>query len=313
MIEILRFPWYALHVHNGMSVRNRVSKLRKWWLSERFRRFVNADNRRNTPTADYRYVTLVCNRDVLLSQASLFSVLQSVKRPPVLTVVSDGTLSSVDAIQALRFWPNEIEFLVVENVAAAFYDIGATSLSRLCKSHVFGLKLGACLFCAMTSRVLYSDSDVLWFRDPEELINLYRGHSVVGTTDFQHSYDKRFLKQLPEKGRRLLEDSVPVNAGVAIWQNAAGLVYLVEDILRSFLRFSPETFTEQTIVAYLSHAVGTVMDGKMVYLAEEPRSCFNMSWENKPWYARHYAGPCRDQFWIDASVFRADRLSSLSL
>jgi hypothetical protein len=254
------------------------------------------------PPANFAYLTLMCRRDLLMTQLSLLSLARVCTKLPSLIVAHDESLVAQEVREALSFWPQPIKCLDCPTVASYHQVKGLEQLAIFCKRHIFGFKLAACLYAVNTGQLLYADADVLWFKDPEPLVTSHTDKVVWGAEDCHPSYDPDLLRYLPEDQVQLLSKKPFVNAGFALYNqlflNAIQLQTYTEVILKN----DPiHEFSEQTLVAIHAKTEGGILTSEEVCVSCEYTTNIYPSFSGKNWFARHYIRPVRQQFWIDAA------------
>lgn len=219
---------------------------------------------------------------------------------PKLIVGCDDSVSVQMASAFYRSWPGGVDAFAISDVAQWHRQRGDEIMARFCKAHVFGFKHCLCLMALEMNRqpVLYSDSDVLWFRDPAQLFAKYSSLSVFGSVDCGLSYNHSLLADFPEF-KALLADGWGINAGFAIFNDRPSYGSKENFFIERVLEEKPvHFFSEQTLFAILVKKYGGVIAKDDVVISES-RSLFP-SWISKKWYARHYVSSVREQIWSDA-------------
>lgn len=286
-----RFPWHIFHPHNWCRLRA-FSDL-SHYLAKRFPPQLN-HSRDAEPT--WRYVTMTCQDDLLMTKVSLRSLAKHAAKLPYLIVAFDESLSLSVAKDAFSDWSGPIEFWSRKDVEG-HYRSESPGIASFCREHIFGFKLAACCRASENSRVIYCDADVLWFRDFAKLMSEYKSHEIHVSTDPYCSLDERVFNVLPQL--TVDQISVPPSycAGFMIWNTHRVLVDRIEHLLNSFTRVhTASRFTEQTIVAALGAEFGTRIDLADVEMIE-PGSV-SLFPRSSP-IARHYPTKFRPQFWLD--------------
>ena len=123
------------------------------------------------PESGLRYLTISGRSHWLMLRESLFSLYQSWKQLPQVTVVSDGSWTSEEFQSVFGWWPSKIEVLTREEVIAAVRTGGEEELAQYAAQSPYGLKLSAIVHTARQPQpVLFVDADILWFKDPAPLL-----------------------------------------------------------------------------------------------------------------------------------------------
>jgi hypothetical protein len=232
-------------------------------------------------------------------RASLWSLLQSSADVPRLIIAGDRTMKKFDLAQLVKWWPAPVEIWLADELQAYSDRNLPSHIAMLCRNHVYGLKAAAIMRASLMGPVIYADTDVLWFRPPQQLLP----DSSVGDRvwlrlqeDRQMAYDSRLLGPWP-----FLGEEPHYCAGVMV---ASGdLRPAFEQITSAEVQRIYETpgqFTEQTTFAALQRKIGIPgLEADRAYLSWEDRFTLRPRIFDKPWVLRHYVGPARHLYWRD--------------
>lgn len=298
----MRFPHNIFNPFNNADLRWRGSMLFQYLLSRG-----KSPCLKYKPPADFSYLTLMCREDSLMTRLSLLSLAKNSSALPRLVIAHDESISEEEVRKVLDFWPISFDCLSREEVASRLCASEGAMLAKFCNRHIFGYKLAACLLLAKECRVLYADSDVLWFRDAGMLMQECALKPLYATTDLGHSYNHRILSTLPENLEFLLQQQPYLNAGVAIYNRNLPELNLYHDYISEALSEHPvHRFSEQGLVAALAKQIGGVISNDVVCMAQNDRNSILPSNKDESWYARHYVSMprVRQQYWIDAFWMR---------
>ncbi|QIR37987.1 hypothetical protein HCG51_15610 [Tolypothrix sp. PCC 7910] len=277
-------------------MRERISYYRQYRLSIRDTPMIPVK-----PIANFNYVTLTCRKDLKMTQLSLETLVRHSSALPELVVAYDESLTENEVQEAFKFWSRP--FLCLDRLSTAkfHHDQGQQLLANFCDKHIFGFKLSVCLRVAQQNRVLYADSDVLWFRDSVELMKRYSEKAIYAAEDYNDSYNKKLLLKLDEQLQKYLAQTPFINAGFAIFNRFIPEIDEYKEFLSYILAEQPiHHFSEQTLVAILTKTIGDTIKEQDVYVKEHYLTSWKASFCQKPWIARHYISPVRHQLWIDA-------------
>jgi hypothetical protein len=255
------------------------------------------------PNAGFTYLTLACIDDLLMTRCSLYTLARSSSALPRLVVACDESLPEKVLKDSLDFWPSEIICLNREVVSNFWRMRADQQIADFCMRHIFGYKIAACLMLAVDSRVLYSDGDVLWFRDPVNLMGIHGEFPLYGSSDIYASYHHNLLGKLPGSLPEDLKNRPFINAGVAIYNRDLHEIDRFRQYLDAVLSEDPvHRFSEQGLVAALVVQIGGVISSETVCMDHEESSLCLPSFRSKPWVARHYISrpDLRAQFWVDS-------------
>lgn len=289
------FPRLALDPRNRLTARHRLSHLLQWWIALR-----GGQHIKNAPAADFGCLALVCPQDLLLLRANLTTMARHASKLPQLVLALDEALSEGEARHAMAFWPGQIAYFTRDTTAKYHEETGSNLIAEFCRRSVFGYKFAACLRRCITGRFLYCDADVLWFRDVVPFVDNHSRFPIFAATDPFRSYNEAFLACLPPEDRQRLVDPPFVNAGFAVWNSVPDQGFINRMLSVALAGPNVHPLTEQTMVATFAKTVGGIIAAHDVNVMVEPRSFLRPSFRHTPWVARHYIGPVREQFWLDA-------------
>lgn len=251
---------------------------------------------------DFTYATLVSKGDLLLNRVSIASFLRIHQDLPVFALGLDGSASKEEVIKELSGLPIEMEFYGVNDVAHWHENAGHLALGRFCREHVFGFKLGLNLMLAEKKKVFYADADVLWFAPIQTEIARCCAKPIYASVDLSvSSIDFNLVEII--KGELGIDSIKPPFgcAGISLFNKAPqDTIKIVDQICEKFIgRIKINRLTEQTIVALIAAQCGAFLDSRSICMVDVYSNLLP-TWWRKKWIARHYAGPMRSQFWIDA-------------
>jgi hypothetical protein len=249
-----------------------------------------------------RYVTLVGRKHWLLLRESLVSLHRSWQSIPQLTVVSDGSWGKEEFLDAFRFWPDPIEVLMPDDITVPLVNAGQTALAQLAAHHPLGLKLAAIIYLAHEEQILFVDSDILWFSDPQHILAQLRdlpGPSTAVEDGF--SYNEEIIRRHCPGGF-----SPPhINTGCAYLNGELCGNDFLQSMLATALEQPKHPFNEQTIIAVAVNQLGRRLPVEfcLVYFDD----AFALR-RRRPWregyHSRHYVHWMRHQFYRDALRLR---------
>jgi nucleotide-diphospho-sugar transferase len=237
-----------------------------------------------------------------LLRESLLSLHNACQAIPRVRVVSDGTVSAAELREFLRWWPNTLETRDAEQLLAPHERKGRRALVDFARFHVMGKKMAAIVEACESGPVLYSDVDVLWFRDPAALQS--GGNGAVTVTmcqDYQMSYDRQLIERL---GLHSLESEPYVNAGLMwirgnLWADTDLEAWLSE-ALKEY-----NFFSEQTMFAALAKTgAAPAWSPSKVACMNDDSTSLAPTYRRTQWIARHYVTTVRHLFWRDALSIR---------
>lgn len=260
--------------------------------------------------ADFQYLTLTCRRDIEMLRISLLSLEKSATSLPRLMVVHDDSIGELEVRSSLSFWPGKIAVIDRKTISDWHSKRGNVQVAGFCNAHVLGLKFAACAMQSTLERVLFVDSDVLWFNDVNEVIARHCDLPIYASGDAVRSYDEELLALGERELARELTFPPYVNSGTVVYNRP--LLEIAD--FRAMLTFMterrpPSYFSEQTMIAMATKLVGAVMASEVIHISLQTDQSRRGSFHQQVWHARHYVKPVRQQFWIDAAVLFNSRLA----
>jgi|688.fasta_scaffold05333_2 hypothetical protein len=255
------------------------------------------------PKSQIKYLTLTGDAYRTMTRLSLWSLASKASLIPQLIIVHEDTSNANEIKSWLDFWPSEFQIYSQSEVANIYRDNGLEFHAKYIDSHIFGLKFLASLLFCQNNGLIYSDVDVLWFKDINELIDKYQYEN--GFTwlahDYNHSYNSYLTEKFPDIFYYKFNEFPPGNAGF-VWHKKSDFQQpWLESAIKATLSENPiNEFSEQMILAHMSIANGGILDINDVCVNIHPKTKVSASFINQPWFARHYVRTIRRQFWIDA-------------
>jgi hypothetical protein len=199
----------------------------------------------------------------------------------------------------VKWWPAPVEIWLADELQAFSDRNLPPHIAMLCRNHVYGLKAAAIMRASLMGPMIYADTDVLWFRPPQQLLP----DSSVGDRvwlrlqeDRQMAYDSRLFGPWP-----FLEEEPHYCAGVMVASGDLRPAFeqiTSPDVERIYE--TPGQFTEQTTFAALQRKIGSpALEADKAYISWEDRFTLRPRIFDKPWVLRHYVGPVRHLYWRD--------------
>jgi hypothetical protein len=259
--------------------------------------------KQNKGTESYHLVMLCGIMQLDLLNETLFSIRKNFDAVPAIYLFTDKELNPDVCRKAIK-WTNQDNITIISITECLTYHQKSPSLCRFIDSNPMGLKLAAILQVGEKGKpVLYSDTDVLWFRDPfPELDALIQDKNIrlSLSLDFQPAYDQNLIT----KGKLEILNQEPFYcAGILLFKNANPLHQTKLDEMIELASHQSNHFTEQTIFSYLCKLEGNVgLNADQFFLSTEDQ--FSIMPKKREIIARHYIGPNRHLFWRDAFFSR---------
>jgi hypothetical protein len=292
------FPFWIFNPTNTASVHYRVATIAQYLLCKK-----NISIKRTQQTTDdYVYASLFSREDKYLSKISLLSFLKHAAHRPKIVLGLDQSTSKEEAINHFSNWNIPIDFYTPPEVASWHKARGNDSMAWFCMEHVFGFKLALNLMLASENNVFYADSDVLWFSDFSTHLNRYTRHPIYPSIDAS-------VESLDFDLVRLLDQRLGLKLGTPPY-GCAGVMLVNRLDLRLLNQFEQSVqiirtnlpinrLTEQTLIAVIAAQSNSCLGEDTIAMNGEITT-FVASFKKNSFTGRHYAGPWRSQFWIDA-------------
>jgi hypothetical protein len=293
----LRFAAGLLNPFSGMNVSVRLGQLALNVLSRWAIKPLPAK-----PKSGLCYLTIAARTHWLLLRESLFSLYLSWNELPTITVVSDGSWSDGDFYSVFSWWPGEVKVVSREQIIAEAAAVGERELAQYAEVSGWGLKLASIVLSARRQSVLFVDADILWFRDPVDLLGLphswARPRGVRETNCHQHR--DMALRFCPT----VLEPPF-VNGGIVALHGE----FLPADILHAMVHDAltdPKNGEfEQTIIATAVHMGAGLLPGKLNLVEfDDVDGLRHRNMKREGYYSRHYVNWMRHLFYRDALKLR---------
>jgi lipopolysaccharide biosynthesis glycosyltransferase len=256
-----------------------------------------------TQNQDFNLTILVGKAQLSMLCETLNSIIKNFEDIPSIFIFTDNNLSPEECYKVLN-WQQQTSLKVISANECISFHKENHDLVSFAKKNPMGLKLAAILQIAAQGKpVLYCDTDVLWFGDPQLIIKQMLANDQLLLSlsyDFQPAYDQ----SLVEKGNLSILNNPPYFcAGILLYKLTSKTIE--ENLARILPLAEKESnhFTEQTIFAYLNKICGGFgLDEQEFQISLKDQYHFLPN-KNNP-IARHYIGPVRHLFWRDAFFMR---------
>ncbi len=247
---------------------------------------------------DFKLVYFCGKTGIDYLNASLFSVYKTWDKLPRVIILTDGTDTELFKNKMIR-WPKEIEIIPWEIPAEHYKKKGNIHLYEYASKQILGRKFTGVLYCAEKGKILYSDTDVLWYNDPEKsLLEEKKPYLKMSEEATVSSYSLEMLSALKEEH---IINNRPLNSGVVL---AHGEFYTFPKWNDLSLHLSTCTnyFSDQTAFAVLTNYFGDSFSQKEIMLQTDDKheillKKYKSSY--KEIYARHYVDTRPWLFWRD--------------
>ncbi|MDN3657492.1 hypothetical protein QWZ08_17700 [Ferruginibacter paludis] len=247
-------------------------------------------------TSDFKLVYFCGAEGINYLNASLVSIHKYWNTLPEILIISDGT--PLEKIQSqLVPWPKKVDLISWKEAADHFRNTGNKDLADYAQNELWGKKYVSILYCAAQFPLLYSDTDILWFADPQKKLPLTHPVLKMGN-DILHCYSNEMLEAL---NLTALNNQAPLNAGL-IFANGDFSAYPGWVSICKYLKEKADFRTEQTSFAILNKYFNPEdffsLDEVLIKINDEYSFQFTRK-AHKHILARHYVNMKSTTFWRD--------------
>jgi hypothetical protein len=252
--------------------------------------------------SDLRYLTIAGRTHWLMLRESMFSLCRSWKELPTITVVSDGSWSAAEFYPVFSWWPGKIDVLSRDEIVAEANAAGERELAQYAERSGWGLKVASIVLLTRREPVLFVDADILWFKDPADLLgprNFWaKPRGVRESNCYQHR--ELALRFCP----KVLEPPF-VNGGILALRGE----FLPADMLRAMVHEAladpDDGAFEQTIIASAVHMGAGLLPYETNFIEFDDVDRFRRrNMRREGYYSRHYVNWMRHLFYRDALKLR---------
>jgi len=255
------------------------------------------------PIGEFVFVTICSNRELDLAKASITSfVLNSKIHPKEYIIVSDGTWNLKDGEEFFHNFVSPLKLISWEDCVASISEM-YPEMVAWSQKQIWGRKLATIISFSMNSRVLFSDSDVLWFKTPfnyKELLEIKLKLSV----DNDYFYDNKCIKSLGLEG--IYTKFPPINCGVVFISDFNNIITPIARECMKYEAESPGNFSEQTFFAILNMKYKSVWTSEQIRvdISDMISDFAETSDITNDIIARHYVWRLKWIFWKDYITMR---------
>lgn len=228
--------------------------------------------------------------------ASLNSVYKNWYSVPEVVIISDGTDKNIFVASMIN-WPEKIDIIDWTVCADYFKEKGNGQLYNYANNELWGKKLVGIFYCFEHWNTLYTDTDVLWFKDPTNTIPDLNADStsIKMSQDVENYFSDKMIEEVCDNTIKM----TPLNAGV-IYGHGDFSKFEMWNKLCNYLEKYPDNRTEQTTFAILTTNFGSCWNMDQIYIGLND---FTILPCNKELYkriiARHYVNYKSWLFWRD--------------
>jgi hypothetical protein len=293
----------ALYMEVKKSTSFRFGKLVKiLTLFSRMVKFNKAYSGKST--GDYFYLT-ICNREsIFMVKVSLHSFLKHTdKLPTKVIIISDGSWDAKDGERLFADFSLPFIFESWETNANYHNKHNRPELFNWANKQIWGKKLAAILQYAESSLVLFSDPDVLWYKNIVSPEYYNKSTFLKVSIDNSHNYDDELITNM-KAGH--LYDLPPVNCGVLLIKG--DMFQLSRQIIPAIKKEAenPGKFSEQTIIAMMVNEFGELWTEEEVTATIDDilSPVLKRSQYSSKLIARHYLWRLKWLYWRDFLFYK---------
>lgn len=244
----------------------------------------------------YKLVYFCGRRETAYLNASLASVYKNWSNIPEVVIVTDGTPAEFIKERLIK-WPVQVDVLTWKDCAAYFRNSGNEELASYAERELWGKKFASVLYCSHHFPSLYTDSDILWFKDPGTIDTSIKP-VIRMSQDVDFFYSEKMLETLQEKN---CLQTTPFNAGM-IYTNGEFSSFPKWEEMCNYLNTLPDHRTEQTAFAVLNNYFnkGSYYSNKEVLIRIDDTYSLKYTLKDNPDIkARHYVSVKHTTYWRD--------------
>ena len=248
------------------------------------------------------YLTIAGRSHWLMLRESMFSIYRSWKNLPTIIVVSDGSWLESDFYPVFSWWPAKINVLSREEIIAQAEAAGERELAQYAEASGWGLKVASIVLLARREPVLFVDADILWFKDPADILGPSDAWANPRGVRESNCYQHRdmALHFCP----KALEPPF-VNGGILALHGEFLTPEMLRAMVRKALTDPKDGAFEQTIIATAVHRGAGLMPGNISLVEfDDINGLRHRNMRSEGYYSRHYVNWMRHLFYRDAFKLR---------
>jgi len=299
----MKFPHYIFNPFHGMTAHDRLADLLRYRIEKRLPSMIVRVPQSNAP---YIYRTMVCAGNLELGLVSLASLAACAKSWPRIEMCVDKSISAVDVQSFYAKHGISVHVWTAQDLLERLDLHGEFLLKRFAETYFWGRKTAFTFGTHETLPILYSDLDVLWFKDPWIELKISDLTTLLAAVDRYYSYDQDYLAMISEEHRELLLNSSPYCAGVYALPPGFRLPEEVLNYIQQSLDTKkPKSYyevncsIEQTSLGLATNLVGSGIPWQLFPTCPEA-AVLSPKWHHRNRLGAHYATPVRRQLWRDA-------------
>ena len=292
------FPVQILNPFHGGRAAWRIGTLAEYVLS-----LSRAPRGVSRPKLDgIKYITMAGKAHLLQLRESLISLERCWSAIPQITILSDGSWEESEFRECFNWWPYELEVCTPDAVRRQLKSQGHDVLEEFTKTHPLALKLGFIVSEGLGGKVMFVDSDILWLKDPVELLRRHDWDAGVAAAEEPTG---TYNQDLAQKVYPVLLKPPFINAGMVLLQ---GQLFkrgdTIEHVIGNIGERSYE-FNEQTIIAIAVKLNGQILPASfLINDFSDPFKMRPIVLDGRSGLARHYVRFMRHLMYRDALILR---------
>jgi hypothetical protein len=254
------------------------------------------------PPSELPFVTTCGRRHLGMLRETLHSVALFCSCYPRLRIYSDGSITSGVILDALRWWPGELQIPEVAAHEEWASVNGHFALLNYAKINGFGRKLLVVAGEAEKGVFCWFDTDILFYSDINALANKAStmSGSILASEDWLYGYDQKLISD----SLAWMTEHRPVNTGFMRINNSFYTRYQLDELV-AVATDTCNGFTEQTILAKVVNLSGGICwDLKDIPIFNHDVTSLSPTFHKEKLKCRHYITPIRHLFWRDAFALR---------
>jgi len=301
--KTMNFPYYIFNPLHGMTLHDRFADFLRYRIEKRLPAL------RITPptkTAPYIYRTMVCASNLQLGLVSLVSLAACAKSWPAIEMCVDESITAEEVTAFFKKHGLQVRVWNPSDLLDRLDLHGELILKRFAETYFWGRKTAFTFGTHESQPILYSDLDVLWFKDPWSELKLGEMTSLLASVDRYYSYDPDYLNMISSEHRDLLLKSPPYCAGIYAVPPQFSLPKEVLGYLQQSLDTkTPEGYyevscsIEQSSLGLAANLIGKGIPWELLPTCPD-QALILPQWHHRDRLGAHYATPVRRQLWRDA-------------
>ena len=299
----MKFPHYIFNPFHGMTLHDRLADFLRYQIDKKLPTLQLKIPKQRAP---YIYRTMVCKGNLHMGLVSFASLAACCGALPDIEVCVDESITPEEALDFYGSHGLGIKAWSPLELLDRLEQCGEFTLKRFAETYFWGRKTGFTFGTHEVKPILYSDLDVLWFKDPWLALKLDAIKSLLASEDRYYSYDPDYLNLISKEHRELLLGSQPHCAGVyavppryKLPQQVIHYIELSLDTKKTTSFYEIRCSIEQSSLGLATKLAGSGIPWEMLPTCPDA-ALFSPKWSHRGRVGAHYASLVRRQFWRDA-------------